>query len=63
MSMLPKIGEKKEFKPTAFEAGLPGDCARTVIGTVIWVHPQGRFYIVEVEIHGYKWRETLYPGK
>lgn len=60
MAHLPKIGAKKTFKPAALENGLPNDCPKTVTGTVVWVHPQGRFYIVEVEKNGYKWRETLY---
>lgn len=63
MALLPKIGDKKACKPAAFETGLPYDCPRTVTGTVVWIHPKGRFYVVEVEINGYKWRETLYPEK
>lgn len=63
MAQMPQIGDKKTFKPAALENGLPNDCPRTVTGTVVWVHPQGRFYIVEVDNDGHKWRETLYPEK
>lgn len=31
-----------------------------VEGTVVWVHPKKRFYVVEFECNGYKIRETFY---
>ena len=61
MARLPKIGEKKTVAPYAFEAGLPREYAKELTGTVVYVHPAGRFYQVEVEADGHKWRETLYP--
>lgn len=62
-SKMPKIGDKKTFIPDALTAGLPGDYDRHVTGTVVYIHPQGRFYIVEVISNGHSWRETLYPEK
>lgn len=61
MATLPKIGDKKTFVPEAFSCGLPIECSKTVTGTVVWVHPAGRYYIVEVTVHGNTWRETMYP--
>lgn len=63
MPKLPKIGEKITFQPKAFENGLTIECERTVTGTVVWVHPRGRYYTVEVNVHGNTWRETMYPGE
>ena len=54
-----RIGDKKTFIPAAFRCGLPCDCERRVTGTVIWIHPRNRFYLVEVESNGYKWREAF----
>lgn len=56
---VPKIGDKKSFVPSAFSMGLPADCEKRVTGTVVWIHPQNRFYIVEVEVHGHKWRQSF----
>lgn len=57
--MLPSIGDKKTFVPAAFEAGLPSGYAKAVTGTVVWIHPRGRFYLVEVEVNGYKWHQAF----
>lgn len=61
MARLPKIGEKKIVAPAAFEVGLPEGYPKKVSGTVVYVHPKGRFYQVEVKINRQAWRETLYP--
>ena len=63
MDQMPKIGEQKRFKPKAFDCGLTIDCDHYVTGKVIWVHPRGRFYTVEVCSNGNTWRETMYPGE
>lgn len=61
MATLPKLGEKKTFKPQSFENGLPVELKKEVTGTVVWIHPKGRYYLVEVSINGNTWRETMYP--
>lgn len=63
MASLPKIGDRIIFEPYAFsEGGVPLK-GRKLSGSVIYVHPQGRFYRVEAEVNGIKIRETLYPGE
>lgn len=63
MAALPKIGDKKTFVPHALtEGGIPKD-ARQVTGTVTYVHPAGRFYLVEADICGVKIREAIFPGE
>lgn len=61
MRRLPKIGDKKTFIPHAFKEGCVPPNSRQLTGRVIYVHPQGRFYIVEAESNGIKIRETFYP--
>lgn len=60
MGKMPRLGEKKTFVPQAFESGLPLDVSREVTGTVIWVHPAGRYYVVRVEAGREAWHETFY---
>lgn len=60
---LPNIGDRKTFIPEAFRCGLPIDCDRTVTGTVVWIHPRGRFYLVEVEVNGHKWNQAFPAGE
>lgn len=42
-----------------------GDCdGRTFTGTVVWIHPQRRFYVVEFRFGGRTFREAFYfPGR
>lgn len=46
----PLIGRKISFKPAYMDVG-----AKT--GTIIWVHPRGRFIVVEYECPPSLWRE------
>lgn len=57
---MPKLGDEKTFVPSAFEAGLPVDISREVTGRVVWIHPQGRYYVVLVDRGANSWRETFY---
>ena len=54
-----KIGDTKTFMPEAFSVGLPDACPKAVTGRVVWIHPKGRFCLVEVEAHGHTWRQAL----
>lgn len=58
---LPKIGDKKRFIPAAFcgQGGLGNPIEKWVIGTVVYVHPEGRYYMVEVDVNGHKWRQCF----
>lgn len=60
MGKIPKLGEKKTFVPSAFEAGLPVETSREVTGEVIWIHPAGRYYVVRVATGRESWNETFY---
>lgn len=59
----PLIGRKISFKPACMDVG-------TKTGTIVWVHPQGRFIVVEYECPPRRWREEsvkireclLYPA-
>ena len=52
-----KIGDKsKEWIPSAFAP----DKGEHVYGTVVYIHPQRRFYTVEFDFHGRTFRES-YP--
>lgn len=57
--MLPKIGDKKTFVPAAFSSGLPNDITREVTGTVVWIHPEGRYYVVRVDRGKNSWCEAF----
>lgn len=54
-----KIGEKKT------ENVHFGDCLpRTMTGTVVWIHPQRRFYVLEFRFEQGTVREGYYfPGR
>lgn len=60
-----QIGDKYRFTPEAFGAErsgtLPGKrpLPREVTGTVVYIHPQRRFFTVAVEIHGHIIRESF----
>ena len=52
-----QVGDRsKEAVRSAFGP----DCGEMVHGTVIYIHPQRRFYTVEYDFHGRKYRES-YP--
>lgn len=46
----PLIGRKISFKPAYMDVG-------TKTGTIVWVHPRGRFVVVEYECPPSLWRE------
>ena len=48
-----KVGDKKRFTPEGFSGHTQ------VTGTVVWVHPQGRFYTVKVVCNGYTIMESF----
>lgn len=52
----PLIGRKIKFVP-AYREPLNGQCTKPVTGTIIWVHPKGRFVVVEYECSPHLWRE------
>ena len=36
---------------------------RPMWGTVVWVHPEGRFYVAEFDFDGFKVREAYFLGE
>ena len=64
-----KVGDQKTFKPSGFgdqigvkDPATGKTCSRKVTGTVIYVHPKGRYYTVEATLDGRTIRES-FPGK
>ena len=60
---LPKVGDKKTFKPYAFTEGEVPSGVHAVTGRVIYVHPKGQYYTVEAELYGEKIRECFFPDR
>lgn len=65
-ALMVKIGDKKTFKPSGFSSQIgvkdpaTGQTrSRKVTGKVVYVHPAGRYYTVEVEEDGRKYRESF----
>lgn len=58
-----KIGQKvMRYPDTFFEReGERNTPKRAVPGVVVYIHPKGRYHIVEFELRGGKVRET-FPG-
>lgn len=61
-----RIGEKKTFVPEGFLLEAPAkdpngtkEYPRRVTGTVTWVHPKGRFYLVTFTVNGYELRQCF----
>lgn len=61
-----RVGEAKTFVPSAFMAEVAGAdpstgkrYPRQVTGSVAWIHPEGRFYLVTYEVNGYQLRECF----
>lgn len=59
-----KIGDKVRVKKEWMEPvrrGRPRDLAKreTAVGTVVWIHPEGRFAVLEFEFPGGKYRESI----
>ena len=59
MAYYPKVGDKKTFVPEALKAGLISGIERSVTGTIIWIHPARRFYLVRVEVGEHVWHEAF----
>ena len=64
-----QVGDKITFIPSAFEvekSGKPPDRWQKplqVVGRVIFIHPQRRYFTVEAEVNGRTIRESLYFKK
>ena len=65
-----KIGDKKEFVPEAFNGQIKvknpatgKECAKSVIGRVVYIHPAGRYYTVEANLDGRVIRESFRRGE
>ena len=65
-----KIGDKKEFVPAAFNGQIKvkdpatgKECAKSVVGRVVYIHPTGRYYTVEAETEGRMIRESFLRGE
>lgn len=56
---MPKVGDKVERYPITFTGDYdkPGKKKRKITGTVVYVHPQGRYHIVEFAVSGGAIRE------
>lgn len=44
--------------PTCGTDVCPKDAPKTISGTVVYIHPERRFYVVEFEFDGRTFRET-----
>ena len=64
-----QIGDRVRFKPSVFaeEASVAVERqkpkAPTVEGTVWYIHPERRFYIVEYKVNGHTLRQTLFVNQ
>jgi hypothetical protein len=60
-----KVGDKVIRTPTTIGEGMPVgtlnsvSSARPMRGTVVWIHPKGRFHVVEFEVCGRTLRESF----
>lgn len=57
-----EVGDKVTRYPTTFEnteKNLAERKMRPLTGTVIYIHPQKRFHVVEFEVRGVKFRESF----
>lgn len=63
-----QIGDTVTFAPAVWyedirERRSKSPRPETVTGTVVWIHPKRRYYIVEYEVRGYKLQQALYFKK
>ncbi len=56
-----EIGKKVKKVPSHAIAENGHRTAESREGTVRWVHPQGRFYVVEFVFGGGRFHESFYP--
>lgn len=60
-----QIGDKVIRTPYTVGEGIPvgtvnsRNSGRPMRGTVVWIHPKGRFHVVEFEVCGRKLRESF----
>lgn len=56
-----KIGQKVQRFPVSFseQDGKKGEAKRPMTGTVVFIHPKGRFHIVEFQVRGKAVRESF----
>lgn len=60
-----KIGDKVVRTPHTVGEGMPvgtlnsEHSGRPMRGTVVWIHPKGRFHVVEFEVNGRTLRESF----
>lgn len=64
------IGAKVNFVPAGFSGEKKAadpftgrEIPRAVTGVVTWIHPKGRYYMVEYTCNGYTMRESFCSGK
>lgn len=65
-----RVGETKSFVPNAFMSEVAGTdpstgkrYPRQVTGSVAWIHPGRRFYLVTYVVNGYQLRECFSQGE
>lgn len=55
-----EVGDKIMFVPYACKAGVAGEIkSKPVPGWVVWIHPEGRFAVVERHTKNYTYRESI----
>lgn len=60
-----KIGDKVVRTPHTVGEGMPvgticsEGAGKPMRGTVVWIHPKGRFHVVEFDVCGRKLRESF----
>lgn len=55
-----QVGDKIMFVPYALRAGVHAEIkAKPVPGVVVWIHPEGRYAVVERHTGVYTYRESL----
>lgn len=55
-----EVGDKIMFVPYACKAGVTGEIkSKPVPGLVEWIHPEGRFAVVERRTKNYTYRESI----
>lgn len=57
-----KLGDRYTFTPSGFTGNdylVKQDLERKLTGTVVYIHPQCRFFVVEARCHGHTIRECF----
>lgn len=65
-----KVGDKKQFVPSGFsettkikDPATGKQVVKSVVGRVVYVHPTGRHYTVEVTVGDHTFRESFQRGE